>query len=79
MIIIKKAYEEIQQYLGQQKYKENNTFHTSVFVVKESTPIGDLLYNTFTGEIVLTNSFDDIQILKKNGIIYRMNMTNFMC
>lgn len=36
-----------------------------MFVVKESTPIGDLLYNTFTGEIVLTNSFDDIQILKK--------------
>lgn len=65
MIIIKEAYKEIQQYLGEQNYKENDTFHTSVFVIKESTSTGDLLYNTFTGEIVLTNSFDDMQILKK--------------
>lgn len=65
MIIIKEAYKEIQQYLGQQKYKEGDTFHFSVFVVKESISTGDLLYNTFTGEIILTDSFDDIHVLKK--------------
>lgn len=46
MVIIKQAYKEIRQYLGEQEYNENDTFHPSVFVVKESTLIGELLYNT---------------------------------
>lgn len=65
MIIIKEAYKEIQMRLGCQNYKEDNAFHVSVFVVKESTPKGDLLYNTLTGEIILTESEDDAQELKK--------------
>lgn len=59
MVIIKQAYKEIRQYLGEQEYNENDTFHPSVFVVKESTLIGELLYNTFTGEIVLADKVND--------------------
>lgn len=66
MVIIKQAYKEIRQYLGEQEYNENDTFHPSVFVVKESTLIGELLYNTFTGEIVLADKVNDIQYLKRN-------------
>jgi len=64
MIIIKDAYKEIQDYLESQKYSNSDSFHSSVFVIKEKTDIGELLYNTFTGEILLHDSCIDEKYLK---------------
>ncbi len=64
MKIIKEAFKEIQEHLGTQKYNIGDSFHESVFLVKEQLKNGELLYNTFTGEIILSDSVDDNKFLK---------------
>ena len=64
MKIIKEAFKEIQEHLGTQKYNIGDSFHESVFLVKERLKNGELLYNTFTGEIILSDSVDDNKFLK---------------
>ena len=64
MTIIKEAYKEIQEHLDNQSYNTSDSFHSSAFVIKETTEIGVLFYNTFTGEILLLDSCEDEKYLR---------------
>lgn len=65
MIIIKEAYKEIQEHLDNQIYNTSDSFHSSAFVIKEMTESGVLLYNTFTGEILLLDSCKNEKYLRE--------------